>query len=354
MCPDSPAGAPDGQNVRLTPEQQTADPLATPEFFPMRIDEQRNTMFFVQMSKVSFRNSVFLDKRAVLAGRRTLLAEIPKLRSRRPQCPLHVILHGAFCGSTLLARYFEQLPHCLVLKEPSIIGRLATTKTGGPAALWDEWLDVSMAMLARRFPGDVAVVIKAPDMSNWMGDAFLDRAPKTRVIFLHSSLKRFLLQTLKDKDRRKWLREHTVHLKAGFARVPFLSDGAPLDWTDGQCAAAMWLLNSFLCSTLLARPDHDRVLVLDGDALISAARAKFFEAASFLQLLDDEKNRSAVEHFSPITTHAKDMNLAYESSMRAADIAHAEAVYGDEVREAMSWAQSVSSGWLWRSPFPVE
>src|SRR5689334_13991493 len=102
-----------------------ADPLETPEFFPMRIDTERNAMFFVQMSRDSFHESVFLDNRAVRSGHRTLLASVPKLRSRRAQTPLYVILHGAFCGSTLLARYFEKLPLCLVLKEPNLFGQLA-------------------------------------------------------------------------------------------------------------------------------------------------------------------------------------------------------------------------------------
>ena len=333
--------------------RQTDDPLGTPEFFPMRIDPQRSTMLFVQMSKESFKDSVFLDSRAVLAGRRTLLAEIPKLRSRRAQSPLHVILHGAFCGSTLLARYFEQLPRCLVLKEPSILGQLAMANEAAPA-LWDEWCDVSLAMLARSFDSDVAVIAKAPDMSNWMGDAILDRSPATKIIFLHSALNTFLLQTLKDQERRRWLREHVIHLQDGFSRVPFLCDEAPPDWTDGQCAAAMWLLNSFLCSSLLARPDSDRVLVMNADDLISQPQASFLATARFLGVLNDKKNRRAAQQISPMTNHAKDVTLAYDASTRAADIARAEEAFGNEVQEAISWARQVGSDWLPQSPFPIE
>jgi len=335
------------------PREQSIDPLATPEFFPMRIDVQRNAMFFVQMSRETLKESVFLDKRAVLSGRRTLLANIDKLRSRPPQSPLHVILHGAFCGSTLLARYFERLPHCLVLKEPNIIGQLAAIdRTTAP--LWDEWFDVAMAMLARGFEDDIAVVAKPADLSNWMGDVILDRSPQTKIIFLHSSLKTFLLQTLKDKDRRTWLREHLPHLTVAFSLVPFLPDEVQGDWSDGQHAAAMWLLNSFLCSRLLARPDSDRVFVMDGDALISQQRENFLAAADFLGMLKDEKSRHAAESISPITMHAKRAGLVYDATARNADIAEAQAMYGNEIHEAMSWAQRISSDWLSRSPFPVE
>jgi hypothetical protein len=330
------------------------DPLATPGFFPMRIDAQRNTMLFVQMSKESLRQSVFLDRRAALAGRRTLLAEIPKLRSRRPECPLHMIVHGAFCGSTLLARYFEQLPHCLVLKEPNILGQLSGLKNSKTADLWDDWFTVSMTLLSRGFPSDVAVVIKTPDLSNWMCDLYLDYRQTTRIIFLHSSLRIFLLQALKVDHRRLWIREHIRFLGGRFADVPFLSNIALAELTDGQRAAAMWLMNSFFCSRLLARADHHRVLVMDADDFISRPELTFFAAAEFLGLLEDQQIRAAIEHIAPIRNHSKDADLAYDASTRATEIVEADSAYGHEVRQAMSWADQVSSGWVNRGPFPVK
>ena len=101
------------------------DPLATPDFFPMQIDVKRNTILFALMSRGTFRQSSFLDRRIVRAGATTLMAEIPKLATRQPVQPMQFILHVAFCGSTLLARYLETLPHCLVLKEPGVLGPAA-------------------------------------------------------------------------------------------------------------------------------------------------------------------------------------------------------------------------------------
>src|SRR5690242_11238258 len=112
------------------PEQAPtlADILATPDFFPMKIDRARDELFFIRMSRESFRQSAFLDRRAVRATPDVVSVSLAELRAAspqlRPECPLHVILHTAFCGSTLLARYLEQLPHCLVLKEPALLGRI--------------------------------------------------------------------------------------------------------------------------------------------------------------------------------------------------------------------------------------
>src|SRR5579871_3001385 len=103
--------------------------LERPEFFPLRIDLQRHAMAFVQLSREMLRRSSFLDQREILTGAATrwldLDALFDRLASKSPTCPAHFILHGAFCGSTLLARHFEQLPHCLVLKEPQLLAQIA-------------------------------------------------------------------------------------------------------------------------------------------------------------------------------------------------------------------------------------
>src|ERR1700728_3927018 len=88
--------------------------LATPDFFPVRINMQRNSAIFVQMSRESFRRSSFLDSRIVRARNVAFSADLKQLSpqlSRERDRPMHFILHGAFCGSTLLARYLEELPH---------------------------------------------------------------------------------------------------------------------------------------------------------------------------------------------------------------------------------------------------
>ena len=246
----------------VTNSQAFYDPLATPDFFPTKIDVRRNIIEFALMSRDTFRRSAFLDRRIVRAGRTTLMAEIPKLLTRQAGQPLQFILHVAFCGSTLLARYLETLPHCLVLKEPGVLGQLSTLKNTIPTPadrqLWAKWFSVTMALLSRGYPEDLAVVIKAGDICNWMGSLFLNYNESTKIVFLFIPLPTFLLQALKADHRRQWIREHMQVLRWSMAKVPFLSEISAADLKDGQCAAAMWLLNAFICHSLLQRPDPHR------------------------------------------------------------------------------------------------
>jgi hypothetical protein len=218
------------------------DPLATPDFFPMQIDAQRNSILFVQMSRQSFKQSVFLDQRAVLAGTTTISAEIPKLMGRHGERPMHFILHGAFCGSTLLARYLEILPDCLVVKEPSVLFQLSRLQDGPVEAApcpFEVRLGVTLGLLARGYPGDRAVIVKANDRCSWMGNLLLDHDASTKIIFVSAPLKVFLLQALKDDDRRQFVRARVEQAGRGHGA------GALSLWGDGQRAAALWLLKSF-------------------------------------------------------------------------------------------------------------
>jgi predicted O-linked N-acetylglucosamine transferase (SPINDLY family) len=356
------APTPDAQDPNLdaqsgvTKSQPLCDPLATPDFFPARIDVSRNMIVFAMMSRDTFRQSTFLDRWMVRAGSKTLLAEIPKLLTRQAALPLQFILHVGYCGSTLLAQYLETLAHCLVLKEPDVLGQLLSLKRGIPAPAdgqWAEWFKVTMALLSRGYPEDRAVVIKAGDI-NSMGHLFLDHNERTKIVFLFTPLRKFLLQVLKLDDRRQWLREHMQLLRWSMARVPFLSEITAVDLRDGQGAAAMWLLNAFICRSLLERPDSHRILILNGERLISQPGESVLAAADHLGLLADRSNRYAVQELRPLSHHSKDRRLAYDANTRAAELADAEARCGSEVEAAMSWAEQVSSGWLSRSPFPVE
>jgi hypothetical protein len=335
-----------------------SDPLATPDFFPMKIDPRRNTIQFDEMSRSSFRESAFLDRRAVRAGNRTLLADMARLKSRQPSCPLQFILHVAFCGSTLLARYLEELPHCLVLKEPKVLGQLADTGHQRLAFaapdLWHDRLSVVLAMLARGYPTDVAAVVKAPDMCNWMAGSMLDSDKSARAVFLFAPLRIFLLQVLKVKHRREWLREHMNVLRRPMSQVPFIADAIATGLSDGQLASAMWLGNSFLCRSLLARHDAHRILLLNGETLMSRPTQAVLAAAEFLGLAADDANRAALETLHPLTRHAKDTRLAYDAASRTAELQSAEAQCVDEVAAAMVWAGTVAADWLRECPFPVE
>jgi hypothetical protein len=351
--------------VSIDYDSDIADFLARPEFFPLRIDLQRRAVVFVQMSRETLQRSSFLDERAVLAGPATRCVDLAELKerlaSRSRGRPAHFILHGAFCGSTLLARHLEDLPHCLVLKEPHLLAQIAKLGNAGPESApgsreWADWFDVALTLLSRTDADDAAVLIKAPDQCNWLADELLDRDRAAKIIFLCAPLRVFLLSALKSADRREWLRSRGRGLRLQLAQVPFQEPLVVEALTHAQLGAALWLLNNFLCRNLLARPDSERILVMSSEDLIGRPRERFQEAVEFLGLARDEDIRSALGTFRPINYYAKSPDLPghFDAATRGAALTAIDERFGREVDAAIGWATRMSADWLANCPFPVE
>lgn len=339
--------------------------LASPDFFPLRVDLERRGAVFVQMSRETMRRSAFLDHRAVRAGPFVRLVDIDELLERLSaqvnNFPAHFILHGAFCGSTLLARYFEELPHTLVLKEPQLLAQLAYLSNVEPTATvgsrpWGDWFEAALKLLSRRDADIETVLIKAPDQFNCLANRLLDREHTGKIIFLAAPLRVFLLSVLKSDERRDWLRGRIRALRSHLARVPLREALVAEELTDGQLGAALWLLNAFLCMKLLKRPDSDRMLVMGSEELIHRPQDKFREAVEFLGLTRAEAVRSALEEFEPLNFYSKEAHrpIHFSAATRGAILSELDKRFSQEVDAAMAWATQMGAEWLSRSPFRVE
>ncbi len=286
---------------------------------------------------------------------------LERLSSRLARCPAHFILHGAFCGSTLLARHLDELPRCLVLKEPHLLAQIGKLGNAGLSSApgsrtWEDWFEVALTLLSRPDADDSAVLIKAPDQVNWLASRLLDRDPRTKIIFLCAPLRVFLLATLKSGDRREWLRSRGRGLGLQLAQVPFPDAVAVEELTDAQLGAALWLLNNFLCSNLMARADSGRLLVMSSEDLIHCPMEKFHQAVEFFGLGREEDIRSTLGAFRPINYYSKtpDRPGHFDAEMRSAVLAAIDARFGQEVDAGVLWAKRMAADWLARCPFPIE
>ena len=122
----------------------------------------------------------------------------------------------------------QELPYCFVLKEPAVLGQLVWLRDNPPAPGEPDSSGTIgsksiLALLARGYPTDDAVIVKASHDCNCMGNLLLDQDPRPKVVFLFAPLKVFLLQVLKAEHRRQWLREH---MQQQYAAEPADDTGA--------------------------------------------------------------------------------------------------------------------------------
>jgi hypothetical protein len=352
-------------NQRL--EEATIELLASPDYLPMQIDLPRKRVLFFEMSRDDYRRSVFLDNRAIRSRSGLYAADLDALTTGlqgfSPSHPVHYILHGAFCASTLLARYLEVLPGFFVLKEPGLLTQLAVMKDdlsgdfGGSrdaiAARWDSWLDMSTVLLARAYQDDHVVIIKASDLCNWIGHLLLAQSRRTKILFLSSPLKPFLLSVLKSEDRRTWVRHRLRNSAERLARIPFLAEALQQATGDGECGAVMWLLNGFLCASLATGPQSERVLVLDSESIVHCPNETVHAVVRFFVPAIDPSGMPALARFAPLTRHAKDLDLPYDAASRTRDLQDADARYGAEAEAAVAWAAEKAGAWVAECPFAL-
>src|ERR1700739_2209847 len=203
---------------------QCADLFSSPHLYPTSIDFDKRLVSFVEMTPESYLQSVFLDNRAKYRGGE-LHFRIDDLILAGQQCTnrksAHYILNTAYCCSTLLARCFELLPCCFVLKEPRLLVQIAMMMEAGDYR-WRTAFDLAQKLLTRTYRADQLAVIKPYEPCNRLGTILLETNSAATVSFLMTPLRSFILSILKVEERRDWVRTRSVTaLRDASGFVPF-------------------------------------------------------------------------------------------------------------------------------------
>ena len=331
--------------------------LSSPLLYPVRLDPNSGRIHFIVMSRSGYQESSFLDNRSVRVAGDNYTARIVQLKQltenwRFPAGPLDFILHGAFCCSTLLARYLELIPHCFVLKEPSLLAEISVLR---PCPMspqidddefkrWQELLVLALKLLSRTYKPEDRVIIKAKDQCNLVADVLLHSHPQSRIIFLQASLRNFLLSVLKSPERRLWVRTRLEVFSRYVQMFPIAKPFHAQSLNDSEAAAYFWLLNSSICHSLAQQTNPQRFLCLGGEQVAEAPEQLLRLVLKFLDLaIDEEFLQHRIKH-AAARTHAKDLSPRYDAATRQADLAAADEKFGTEANEGMVWARNAACG----------
>lgn len=332
--------------LRLTtrlPESSLATLFDSPDFYPIRIDFVRRIVAFVRMSQETYRKSVFLDHRTQYLGGDVYGMRLDDLLFRSINVPMvspsvHYILHPTFSCSTLLARYFELLPSCLVLKEPMALTQMAFV-TPETVRDWDDIFQLTIRMLTRTYHQGEQVVIKGHEPSNALATKLLASSNSSSITFLITPLRQFIISVLKSSSRCGWVRTR-IPASAIAAQCRALMDVGPDMLTDAQAATYLWLTNRSICKRLEAEEYRDRVLVLDANQLTDcpeeALKAVF---RTCRRTISGPFLKTMLEH-PTIHSYSKDLSRPYDSSVRSKELVDLEQRFGQEADAAINWAIS--------------
>ena len=316
------------------------DLFRSPELYPVKIDLDRRMVHFVRMLPENYRNSVFLDLRTKHSGNEIeirlddlLLAAAAESTSK----PVHYIFHISFCCSTLLARYFELLPSCFVLKEPRLLAQVALMphQPEGPG---DDVFNLAVKLLNRTYAPEQMAVIKPNDWCNSLAGALLAHNSRATITFLMAPLRQYLLAILKAEERRDWVKKRIRTAgkeAAGYAPLGTVDVGR---WSVPQAIAYLWLTHRFLCERLVSNGNRSRVLVLNGEQLLENPSRSLNAIMQTCGLaVSAEELQFLISHPS-ISKYSKDLSRPYDASSRQKEMEELQNCWGKEADTGMEFA----------------
>lgn len=281
---------------------------------------------FVPMGAASYRASVFLDDRIRPAGKGAMRVPLDMLLGHAPPpSETRWIFHVAHCGSTLLANALEALGGGLVLREPLALRQLAL---GDP--LHEPALDLTLAMLARRFDPSAPTLVKANVPVNFILDAIAARQPQARAILLWMGLEDYLAAILRSDNHRGWLRNVSAELADRL--------GDPDGLSDAVLAARLWQTQSRAFARALATMpnaamlDAEQFFARPGEVLAAAARHFAIPVAP--------EAVPALVAGEVFATYSKRPGLAFGNAERLARRDAARAGIAAEIAAAREWLES--------------
>jgi hypothetical protein len=317
------------------------------------MDFERRHVTFVRMSQAAYRESTFHAARdARKFGTDAFEMRLDDVLLGATDAPavtrpIHFILHGAYCCSTLLARYLDLLPSNVVVREPQWLTQLAMTRNREIAG-WQEIFDLSLRLLTRTYsPGEMAI-IKTNIPCNPLGKKILEQNKQATMTFLMAPLRQFVLSALKSDFRRSRVRYWNRDLCSRASSPQQLARIKPEELTDEQAAVCFWLQTRLICSDLSSDPYRSRVLVLNGQRIAESPQEILPAVASMCgQTLDNEQLKWLIDHPS-VRQHAKDSSRPYDAGLRRQELNQLQDQFGRQIDVAVDWVMSlgIDSDWL--------
>ena len=253
--------------------------------------------------------------------------------------PLHFLFHSAYCASTMLTHALDQSGVAAGLSEPVLLNDMVGWRRRGAAPRdHGRVMDGALAMLARSFAPDEAVIVKPSNIFNPLARGALTLRPEARAILLYAPLRAFLLSVArKGMWCRLWCRELLEsYLADGFVQLGF----EPRDYfrqSDLQIAAVGWLAQQQAFAALLGRAP-ERIASLDSETLTRDPAAAVAAAMDHLHLAGD---RAAIAGHPALARNSKS-GAAFTEGERQRDLAAAEEAYGEEISQVLGWAEAVA------------
>jgi hypothetical protein len=306
-----------------------------------RYDEANDTVQFRFVPREAQRELTFLTDQEIgeaplaIYSRADCLAEA---RTRELPTP-RLILHSAYCCSTLLARAFDVPGRSFGLKEPQILNDVVGfQRRGGDRRQVAAAMDIALLLLARPLGPSEANVIKPSNLLNPFIPLITALRPAIRGLLLHAPLGAFLGSIArKEIEGRAWVRELMWSLiELGQVRRFGFTEEELYRQTDLQVAALGWLAQQ--ASFAEATQRHSGFRTLDSETLVARPAECLSALEGLFELGTDPQEVAAGPAFR---THSKDRR-EYSAEERTRERERGQSLHAREIEMVLEWAERVA------------
>nr|WP_295661805.1 hypothetical protein [Polymorphobacter sp.] len=306
-----------------------------------RYDPGADVVRFVRLSREDHARATFITDEYLPADRPALALHRGEVVAAAAQpARLNLVLHSAFCCSTLVARALDLPGVATTLKEPVILNDLVGCRRQGmdPERLAPLLRD-ALILLARPLQPGEGVVVKPSNIVNGLAPAMMAMRSDIHALILYAPLRVFLASVArKGMWGRLWVRELFAGLHAeGLVQMGF-EPGDYIKQTDLQIAAVGWLAQQALFVRMVARFGSQRIRTLDSEHLLRQPAAAMGAIAALFSLTIDV---AAVVAGPAFTTSSKTGDT-FGADDRAREQREGLSLHQDEVDKVAIWAEAVA------------
>ena len=254
--------------------------------------------------------------------------------------PVRLILHSAFCCSTLLTNAFDLPGTAMGLSEPMILNDVVGLRLrGGDPRQVAAALDVALRLLARPLVRGEAMVVKPSNLFNPLAPLALKLQPGLRLLLLHAPLEDYLGSVArKEIEGRAWVRELMWKLiRLGEAERFGLTEEELYRQTDLQVAALGWLAQQARFEELAAEAPQ-AVRTIGSPSLMGSPEGALAALGRHFGIDFDAEPVASGPAF---TRHSKD-GRAFDAAGRQAERDEGLARHAREVATVTEWARRMA------------
>jgi hypothetical protein len=306
-----------------------------------RYDETTDSIQFRFVPREAQRKMTFLtdfeigEAQLAVYARADCLAEVRKRELQTPR----MIIHSAYCCSTMLARAFDVPGVSFGLKEPQILNDVSGLQLrGGDRRQVAAAMDIALLLLARPLGAHEVNVIKPSNLVNPLIPLVTAMRPDVRGLLLHAPLETFLASIArKEIEGRAWVRELMWKLiRLGLLDRFGFTDEELYRQTDLQAGAVAWLAQHTLFAE--ATVQHGGYRTLDSETLLARPADCIGELSGLFEL---ELDPSEVISGPAFRTHSKDRS-DYSAEMRADEGERGRATHAREIEIVLDWVKRLA------------